>query len=136
MASSGDYPDTRRRTFPKNTQAFRVRYGETFTQMLINEANKTRRSRGFGPQQWVYKGYGIYQYDLQFVVEDEMFFRNRQWYQFDQCLSRLMKELKENFQTHKDIWRTVKAYNGSGESVTRYANNVVQFVQYCSEVVV
>jgi hypothetical protein len=29
------------------------------------EANDTRKLRGFGPQHWVYKGYGLFQYDLQ-----------------------------------------------------------------------
>jgi hypothetical protein len=53
LDASGDYPNTRRSAFPKNTQAFQARYGETFTQMLIEEANKTRQLRGFGPQQWV-----------------------------------------------------------------------------------
>ena len=102
--------------------------------MLIDEANKTRRLRGFGPKEWVYKGYGIYQYDLQSVTDDEAFFRQRKWYDFGQCLDRVMKELNGKYATQKDVWRTIKAYNGSGDAATRYANNVIQFAAYCSEI--
>lgn len=55
----------------------RQRYGDQFTQMLIDEANETRALRGFGPKDWVYKGYGIYQYDLQHVPGNEAFIRVR-----------------------------------------------------------
>src|SRR5690349_17285483 len=56
--ASGDFPGTQRSAFPKNTATFRRRYGDTFTQMLIDEANMTRKLRDFGPKDWVYKGYG------------------------------------------------------------------------------
>src|SRR6185503_7802194 len=134
LDASGDFPGTQRSVFPRNTDRFRSRFGDEFTEMLISEANKTRQLRGFGPQRWVYKGYGIYQYDLQYVIEDEEFFREKQWYQFEQCLNRLLKELKEKFETHHDIWKAIRAYNGSGQSATSYANNVIQFAHYCSEV--
>src|SRR5262249_14836983 len=84
--ASGDYPGTQRSAFPRNTAIFRSRYGDEFTQMLIAEANATRALRDFGPKQWVYKGYGIYQYDLQHVTEDQAFFERKQWYQYDLCL--------------------------------------------------
>ncbi len=45
-----------------------------------------------------------------------------------------MKELKVKYSIHKDIWKALKGYNGSGPRATQYANNVVQFAQYCSEV--
>jgi hypothetical protein len=134
LDASGDFPGTHRSAFPKDTAAFRNRFGNEFTEMLIAEANKTRQLRGFGPKDWVYKGYGIYQYDLQYVLDDEEFFREKQWYKFDECLKRLMKELKQKYEIHNDIWKAIRAYNGSGESATRYANNVIQFAQYCSEV--
>jgi len=57
LDASGDYPDTRRSAFPRNTAAFRKRFGDDFTDMLMAEANVTRRLRGFGAKQWVYKGY-------------------------------------------------------------------------------
>ncbi len=134
LDASGDFPGTQRSAFPKNTAAFKKRYGDEFTQLLIGEANKTRKLRGFGPKDWVYKGYGIYQYDLQAVTDDEAFFRERKWYDFAQCLDRVMKELKEKYTTQKDIWKAIKAYNGSGDAATRYANNVIQFAAYCSEI--
>jgi hypothetical protein len=134
LDASGDFPGTQRSAFPKNTDAFRKKYDDAFTGMLIDEANQTRKLRGFGAQQWVYKGYGIYQYDLQFVQNDEAFFRNKLWYQFDECLERVKQELVEKYAVQKDIWKTVKAYNGSGQAATDYANNVIQFAKYCSEV--
>lgn len=132
--ASGDFPGTQRGVFPKNTAAFRNRYGNEFTEMLIEEANKTRALRHFGPQQWVYKGYGIYQYDLQHVTEDDIFFRQKQWYSYDICLDKLMKELKQKYQATHDLWKAIKAYNGSGPRATEYANNVIQLAHYCSEV--
>jgi hypothetical protein len=130
----GDYPGTVRTAFPKNTAAFRERYGDEFADMLIGEANKSRAARGFGPKQWVYKGYGIYQYDLQHVTTDESFFRERKWYSHAECLSRMLKVLKEKYAVHKDLWKAFKAYNGTGNRATEYANNVMIFVDYCREV--
>lgn len=134
LDGSGDVPGTDRTAFPRNTARFREHFGDEFTEMLISEANKTRHLRGYGPKQWVYKGYGIYQYDLQAVMSDEAFFREKQWYQFDQCLKRAVKELREKFATHHDLWKAIRAYNGSGQSATEYANNVTQFAEYCAEV--
>jgi hypothetical protein len=134
LDASGDFPGTQRDAFPRNTELFRNRFGDEFTEMLISEANETRQLRGYGPQRWVYKGYGIYQYDLQYVIADEEFFREKQWYQFEQCLKRLMKELKEKFAAHHDLWKAIRAYNGSGQNATSYANNVIQLAHYCSEV--
>jgi len=136
LDASGDFPGTQRNPFPKNTEKFRQRFGDDFTNMLIEEANKTRKLRGFGPQNWVYKGYGIYQYDLQHVSEDEAFFRQKGWYKYNECLKRLMKELKNKYAIQGDIWKTVRAYNGSGARATQYANNVIQYTQYCSEIAV
>ncbi len=38
-------------------------------------------------------GFGIFQYDLQFFVDDPEFFLEKQWYDFDACLARFLKEL-------------------------------------------
>ena len=76
LDANGDYPGTKRSAFPTNTAAFRKQYGAELD-MLISEANATRKLRGFGPQQWVYEGYGFFQYDLQSVKTDGAFFRER-----------------------------------------------------------
>ena len=132
--ASGDFPGTVRHAFPTNTAAFRAKYGDQFTDMLIDEANLSRAVRGFDPRQWVYKGYGIYQYDLQHVLTDEDFFRQKKWYVYPECLLHLMRELKQKYNIYQDIWKTIKAYNGSGPAATNYANYVTQFTEYCSEV--
>lgn len=134
LDGSGDVPGTSRGPFPKNTAKFRQKYGDEFTDMLIAEANKTRTLRGFGPAQWVYKGYGIFQYDLQAVLHDEAFFKEKKWYLFSECLNRMMKELNEKFATHHTVKEAVRAYNGSGPAAVEYANNVMQFSVYCSEI--
>lgn len=134
LDASGDAPDTSRNPFPKNTAAFRAKYGDGFTDMLIEEANRTRKIRGMGPKRWVYKGYGIFQYDLQHVDVNEKFFRERQWYDFDICLARALGELKSKYKIEPDLWQAVRRYNGSGPKAVQYANNVFRFVEWCSEV--
>lgn len=132
--ASGDYPGTSRRAFPVNADAFRAVYGDAFADMLIDEANKTRRLRHYAPRAWLYKGYGLFQYDLQHVKTDEAFFRERQWYDFGRCLEKVMKELKEKHAATGDLWRAVRAYNGSGPKATQYANHVMRFVEWCATV--
>ena len=133
--ASGDYPGTSRKAFPTNTAAFRHRYGDTFTEMLIAEANETRVLRGFKPKQWVYKGYGIFQYDLQHVVKNEAFFRDKQWYDFDVCLERAVGELTQKYKEQNgNLWEAVRAYNGSGRKARDYASNVRQFTARAAKV--
>lgn len=134
LDASGDYPGTSRGAFPRNTAAFRERYGNDFTAMLIDEANQTRKLRGFSPKEWVYKGYGIFQNDLQAVVENESFFRDREWYDFDRCVSRCVEELKEKYRiVGQDLWEAVRAYNGSGASARQYRDNVRQYYVWTKE---
>ena len=62
LDASGDAPGAPRSAFPRNTAAFYSRYDRAFGDMLVREANLTRALRGMGPKEWVYKGYGIFQY--------------------------------------------------------------------------
>ncbi len=126
--ATGDVKGTRK-AFPKNTAAFISRYGQTIANDLIAEANKTRAWRGFGPKQWVYAGYGIFQYDLQAITTDDTFFVEKQWYDIDHCIQRAMKELTTKWEAHpNDLFQTIKAYNGSGTKAENYANSVLQFL--------
>jgi hypothetical protein len=133
--ASGDYPGSPRSAFPKNTAEFRARYGDPFTNILIHEANLTRRMQGWGDKSWVYKGYGIFQYDLQHVKSDEAFFTEKKWYSFDECLLRCCRELDSKLAaTHGDLWKAIKRYNGSGPAAEHYMQNVKVFTDYCAEV--
>lgn len=137
LDGSGDAPNSSRTAFPRNTAAFRQVFGDELTEMLISEANATRALRGLGPQQWVYKGYGIFQYDLQFVRGDDgdpEFFRQRRWYSFANSLAKAVGELRNKFAIHRDLWRSVKAYNGSGPRATEYANDVMEYAAFAREV--
>ena len=75
--ASGDYPGTTRDAFPPNTAKFRSAYGDGITNMLIEEANITRRMQSYSDKDWVYKGYGLFQYDLQHIKRDESFFTQK-----------------------------------------------------------
>jgi hypothetical protein len=132
--ASGDAPHAPRDAFPRNTAAFRERMGDDLTNLLIVEANKTRKLRGFGPKDWVYKGYGIFQYDLQYVLSDALFFKGLQWNDFNLCISRAMQELMSKYRIYKDIRTAVRAYNGSGPRAEQYAEDVMQLAAWCSEV--
>lgn len=134
--ASGDAANTSRKAFPKNTPVFREAYGDELTDMLIEEANKTRALRNMGPKDWVYKGYGIFQYDLQHIVSDESFFSEKKWYSFDECLAKLKSELMEKYNATNDFWKAIKAYNGSGKKAEEYKNNVKQFYEYSKEAVI
>lgn len=132
--ASGDYPGTQRSAFPKNAAAFRAKLGDAFADDLIAEANASRKVRGLGPNQWLYKGYGIFQYDLQFVTTDRAFFEQKQWYSIDKCIDKVMKELSFKWNIYHDMFKTIKGYNGSGARAEEYANNVTVFISYSNEV--
>lgn len=132
--ASGDVPSSPRGAFPRNTAEFRREYGNDFTQMLIDEANTSRRIRGMSDGKIVYKGYGLFQYDLQHVKTDQAFFENRLWYDFAECLARLKRELMAKYATVKDVDKAIRAYNGSGPRAEAYLANVKVFIRWCSEV--
>ena len=128
--ASGDANGSRS-AFPKNTAAFIEHYGQETANMLIAEANKTRAMRGFGPKQWVYAGYGLFQYDIQYIQTDAAFFLQKQWYDMTHCLEKVMKELRSKWAAHpNNLFATIKAYNGSGARAEHYANNVLQFLDW------
>ncbi|MGE0417864.1 MAG: BPSL0067 family protein [Acetobacteraceae bacterium] len=124
--ASGDDPSSPRSAFPKNTAEFRARYGDAFTDMLIAQANAMRQLRGMSPAQMVYKGYGIFQYDLQHVVDDEPFFRDRRWGNFDDCLSRAVLELDRKAVGATTIRDIARRYNGAGARAEEYANHILE----------
>ena len=127
--ASGDAPGTSRGAPPRNTADFRTRVGDALTDDLINEANETRRLRGYSPAAWVYKGYGVFQYDLQhYFGGDTEFFAQKQWRSMDACLDRLLKEMKTKLAAaNGDLADAVRRYNGSGPRAEEYSKHVMQF---------
>jgi hypothetical protein len=129
--ASGDAPGSQREAFPANTAAFRGKYGDDLTQQLIAAANETRALRKLPAAQWVYKGYGIFQYDLQNIVDDPDFFKNRQWSDFRSCLDRLMRELNEKLTAAGgNLQDAIRRYNGAGPAAELYAANVIQMREW------
>lgn len=132
--ASGDDPSSPRSAFPVNTAEFRARYGDALTDDLIAEANLTRRLRKMSDAKMVYKGYGIFQYDLQHIQSDEEFFRNKLWRSFDACLDRCMSELHSKLQASGgDVYDAVRRYNGSGARAREYAAHVWQMRGWAAE---
>jgi hypothetical protein len=133
--ASGDVEGHSRNAFPQNTGVFRAEFGDAFTDQLIDASNKARALRSLGAAGIVYKGYGIFQYDLQHVMADEPFFRNQLWRQIDGCLDRLTRELDRCFAAaHGDTHDAVRRYNGSGSQAEIYADHVMAFADFCSGV--
>jgi len=133
--ASGDVAGHPRSAFPKNTAEFRAKFGAAFTDALIAESNKARAMRGLGPAQIVYKGYGIFQYDLQHVLQDQAFFQNDLWHTMDHCLERLTKELDRAFNASGGNVRDgVRRYNGSGAAAQAYADDVMAFAEFAKTV--
>lgn len=125
--ASGDANGTRE-AFPRNTAAFIEKMGQPLADMLIAEANATRALHGWSPKQWVYAGYGIFQYDIQAILYDADFFEKKMWYSIDACLTKVLAELNSKWRFHpNDLFSTVKAYNGAGPRADNYARNVFQF---------
>jgi hypothetical protein len=134
--ASGDVANAPRSAFPRNTAEFRARFGDAFADMLIAEANLARGLRGLSPAKIVYKGYGIFQYDLQHVVKDEAFFREKKWHAMGHCLAKLVAEFNVKWPLAKDdpkgqLWGAIRRYNGSGRRAEQYADHVTQFLAWC-----
>ena len=132
--ASGDFPNTSRSAFPRNTQAFRDKVGDALTDELIDEANQTRKMRKWGPEKWVYKGYGIFQYDLQHYPDDQGFFENREWRQMSACMDRFMSEMRAKLKASGgDVPDAVRRYNGSGPKAEQYREHVLFIYKWLNE---
>lgn len=130
--ATGNVPGTegQRKAFPVNTAAFETRYGPVLTSQLVSEGNKMRAVMGWGSKNWVYCGYGIFQYDLQAILIDYDFFANKEWYSFEKCLDRCVKELMGKYAIVKNVPKSIETYNGYGQAAENYRDNVLQFIQY------
>lgn len=54
-------------------------------------------------------GFGIFQYDIQFFIENPNFFLEKRWYDFDECLKICVEELNE---------KLVRTYGSNKSSLT------------------
>lgn len=104
-----------RTAFPRNRAAFEQRMGSAFTELLVSEGTLMRRDfHGWTPRPWLYKGYGLFQYDLQHVLSDRTFFEGREWYDVDRCIAKFIAEMAPRVDAHAGDFRLAAAdYNGS-----------------------
>lgn len=99
----GDTIDAPRRSaFPKNRAELESRTNGKKMFKIAREAleslapyNSTYKRVAQGNKNKFCRGYGIFQYDLQFFKNDPDFFLKKQWVQFEHCASRIIKELHE-----------------------------------------
>ncbi|OLP57810.1 hypothetical protein BJF93_13220 [Xaviernesmea oryzae] len=139
--------NTPRRAFPRDTRAFieDSRVGH-LAQALIEASDASRTARGLKPTGQLYYGYGIFQYDLQHIRNDEQFWRATPddrtadpsrtglWGDLNACLDRLFQELDSKRQKYpSDLRQTIRAYNGSGKNAEAYADIVMRFSRIISE---
>lgn len=117
-----------RRAYPYNTKRFRADFGPAFTDMLIEEGRQTRLIRKKKPDRvdWIYMGYGIFQFDIQYAqptsdFADTEFFRQKRWGSFDACLDKVMIVLEAKYKSYPTLWDAVEAYNGRGRTPYRKA---------------
>jgi hypothetical protein len=127
LDGSGDVAGTSRNAFPRNTEAFRRHFGDDFTELLIREGNKSRLLRGMKPWGKLYKGYGPFQYDLQYSLTDEVFFKERRWYDVSKCVDKCLGELEVKYKHQGNVPQAIRAYNGSGPRAEQYAKNVLYY---------
>jgi hypothetical protein len=70
------------------------------------------------------------------VLTDWAFFEQRQWYDVKTCIQKCTMELDSKLtKTRGDLWKAIRAYNGSGPKAQRYMENVRYFTPICAEVV-
>jgi hypothetical protein len=86
--------------------------------------------KGYSAAEYLYKGYGIFQYDLQNIQTDPEFFLFKKWYNMSDCLQKLIDELNAKAKVASNLHGIVKAYNGSGKAAEDYADNVLQFKEW------
>ena len=134
LDGSGDVAGTSRNAFPRNTAAFRAHFGDEFTELLIREGNKSRALRGMKPWGKIYKGYGPFQYDLQYSLTDETFFKERKWYSIEYCMDKCMGELEVKYKAQGNVPEAIRAYNGSGPRAREYARNVMYYSEISERV--
>ena len=96
------------------------------------------------------RGYGIFQYDLQFYKDNPDFFLEKRWHDFDECLSLLLKELNGFFRkyfsghsslTDKEMVYLAIAYNKGSVNLAKgfqqghkddgkyYGENIWEYLQ-------
>lgn len=103
-----------------------VECGPALYHLLVDQGNQARSFRSLRPSPIPYRGYGIFRYDLHHVRTDREFFERLKWYDFDQCLARICRELDPLYRTVRpgDHLAALSKYRSS-----RYAEHVLAFAE-------
>ncbi len=94
----------------------------------IAEYNNDFKRASRNPERFCH-GFGIFQYDLQFFLENPDFFLDKKWYDFDECLALCIDELKSKLirtygrdktsLTDKEMVYVAIAYNRGSVDLSR-----------------
>jgi hypothetical protein len=90
---------------PKGDDMFRIAREALESIALYNNAF---RNAARNPDKFCH-GFGIFQYDLQFFLNNPNFFLEKRWYEFDECLKICVEELNE---------KLVRTYGDDKSSLT------------------
>lgn len=132
---------TPRKAFPRDTQAFLkdARYGE-IAQDLIAASEVSREVRGVKKTGNLLFGYGLFQYDLQNIVDDpDFWFRSMpggtgdvrgMWGDIGALTDRFLKVLTKKYVVSGgDMDLAISRYNGGGANAREYGRIVRRFEQ-------
>ncbi|MFT8718745.1 hypothetical protein [Acetobacter sp.] len=132
---------TPRNAFPRDTQTFLkdVRYGE-IAQDLIAASDTSREVRRIKKTGNLLFGYGLFQYDLQNIVDDpDFWFKSMpgrggdvrgMWGDIGTSTDRFLKVLTKKYSVSGgDMDLAIARYNGGGSNAREYARIVRRFEQ-------
>lgn len=126
-----------RTAFPRDSLAFvRDPRFKDLAPGLVKISDDSRAARGVPKTGNILFGYGIFQYDLQNILTDPGFWREKNavtghtgvWGDINVCIDRLLKEFEKKYQAAGgNLREAVRAYNGSGPGAEAYADIVMRF---------
>ncbi len=132
-------PTSPRQRFPKDTPSFLAdpRF-KTISDELIQASVASRKARGLFETGLLMYGYGLFQNDLQNILTKPKFWTDPApsgeakaaglhgaWGDIEVSTDYFISMLNDKYkQVGHDVWRAIKAYNGTGPSAEIYMENV------------
>ena len=126
-----------RSAFPRDSATFvRDARFKDLAPDLVKISDDSRAGRGLPKTGNILFGYGIFQYDLQNILTEPGFWRDKDpvtgdtglWGDIKACIDRLLKEFMGKYQAvGGNLRQAVRAYNGRGPGAEAYADIVMRF---------
>lgn len=126
-----------RSAYPRDSATFlQDRNFKDISAGLVAASDASRVERGITKAGTILFGYGLFQYDLQNILTDPAFWRDRDpvtgavglWGDISASVDRAIGEFGRKYRVAGgDIRETVRAYNGTGAAAEAYATIVIRF---------